>query len=96
LRDPEGQPWQRQAARTLDRAVNFVAGAEPLEPFAEPAQDVRAAWPEAVAWRAELRPGGPCPPGAGPDAGDLAAVPVVPIAGITGTRPVLLATDQRP
>ena len=30
LRDPEGQPWQRQAARTLDRAVNFVAGAEQL------------------------------------------------------------------
>jgi two-component system, OmpR family, sensor histidine kinase ChvG len=49
LRDPEGQPWQRQAARTLDRAVDFVAGAKALTPFEEPARDVLAAWPEAVA-----------------------------------------------
>jgi two-component system sensor histidine kinase ChvG len=46
LRDPEGQPWQRQAARTLDRVVAFVAGAEPLAPFEEPAQDFAEAWPE--------------------------------------------------
>jgi two-component system, OmpR family, sensor histidine kinase ChvG len=49
LRDPEGQPWQRQAARTLDRIVNFVAGAKELAPFEEPARDRLAAWPEAVA-----------------------------------------------
>ena len=47
LRDPEGQPWQRQAARALDRAVDFVAGAEELAPFEEPARDVLASWPEA-------------------------------------------------
>jgi two-component system sensor histidine kinase ChvG len=41
LRDPEGQPWQRQAARTLDRIVNFVAGAAPLEPFEEPRPGLR-------------------------------------------------------
>jgi two-component system, OmpR family, sensor histidine kinase ChvG len=43
------QPWQRQAARTLDRIVNFVAGAKELAPFEEPARDRLAAWPEAVA-----------------------------------------------
>ena len=49
LRDPEGQPWRRQAARTLDRIVNFVAGAQPLDPFEEPAQDFASAWPEVTA-----------------------------------------------
>ena len=48
LRDPEGQPWQRQAARALDRAVDFVAGAEELAEFEEPAQDRLASWPEAA------------------------------------------------
>jgi two-component system sensor histidine kinase ChvG len=71
LRDPEGQPWQRQAARSLDRAVNFVAGAEPLEPFAEPAQDVRACVAGSGRCGERFRPGGPCPPGARPDTGDL-------------------------
>jgi two-component system sensor histidine kinase ChvG len=47
LRDPEGQPWQRQAARTLDRVVNFVAGAAEPEPFGEPRDDNLFAWPEA-------------------------------------------------
>jgi two-component system sensor histidine kinase ChvG len=48
LRDPEGQPWQRQAARTLDRAVDFVVGAEPLDSFEEPQQDLLVSWPEAA------------------------------------------------
>ena len=49
LRDPEGQPWQRQVARDLDRAVNYVAGAQPLAPFEEPRLDRLASWPEALA-----------------------------------------------
>lgn len=48
LRDPEGQPWERQAARALDRAVDFVVGAEELAPFEEPGRDVLASWPEAA------------------------------------------------
>jgi two-component system sensor histidine kinase ChvG len=49
LRDPEGQPWQRQAARSLDRAVDFVAGAEELAEFEEPPRDILPSWPEATA-----------------------------------------------
>ncbi len=55
LRDPEGQPWQRQAARTLDRIVNFVAGADELEPFEEPRPDSLSAWPEGLEIRAGAR-----------------------------------------
>jgi two-component system sensor histidine kinase ChvG len=51
LRDPRTQPWQRGAARSLDRFVNFIVGADPLEQFAEPRSDRLSAWPEAVAVR---------------------------------------------
>ena len=49
LRDPATQPWQRQAARMMDQIVNYVAGADPIEPFAEPSPDRLRAWPEALA-----------------------------------------------
>jgi two-component system sensor histidine kinase ChvG len=48
LRDPEGQPWQRQVARSLDRAVDFVAGAEETPSFVEPGIDLFTAWPEGL------------------------------------------------
>lgn len=56
LRDPFSQPWQRKAARTLDRAVDFVVGAQPAEDFVEPLRDRVAAWPEAQAALAQDRP----------------------------------------
>ncbi len=92
LRDPEGQPWQRQAARTLDRAVNFVAGAEELEPFTEPRPDRLASWPEADAAarssRLETRVR---------QARDLtpvisASLPVAPVAAGASGEHILLAT----
>ena len=46
LRDPAREPWVRRAARGLDRAVGWVAGARPLPPFAEPRVDRAQAWPE--------------------------------------------------
>lgn len=91
LRDPEGQPWQRQAARTLDRSISFVADAVPLEPFAEPTTDEIRAWPEVAAVArgaaAEVRVR---------EAPDLtpvisAAVPVRRVEALRG-RTVLLAT----
>jgi two-component system sensor histidine kinase ChvG len=92
LRDPEGQPWQRQAARTLDRTVNFVAGAEELAPFQEPGRDVLSSWPEAAAvangsgLQALVR-----------QARDLtpvisAAVPIAPVSSEQGRGGILLAT----
>jgi two-component system sensor histidine kinase ChvG len=91
LRDPATQPWQRRAARTLDRAVDFIVGAPPMEAFAEPASDRLGAWPETARVRAgsvlETRVR---------QAEDLtpvisAAVPIRSVAD-TGQRAVLLAT----
>nr|WP_295375001.1 ATP-binding protein [uncultured Sphingosinicella sp.] len=91
LLDPEGQPWQRQAARTLDRAVGFVAGAEALEPFEEPRRDLLAAWPEASAIS-----GGSRVESRVRQAADLTPVisAAVPIASVSpsGSGGVLLAT----
>ena len=48
LRNPADEPFQRRAARFLDRAIDAVVGADRLVRFAEPARDTLAAWPEAV------------------------------------------------
>lgn len=47
LRDPATEPWERHAARFLDRAIDRIVGAERYPDFAEPAVDQLAAWPEA-------------------------------------------------
>jgi two-component system sensor histidine kinase ChvG len=52
LLDPGTQPWRKHVARFMDRTFDHVMGADPLEPFVEPARDVAAAWPEAAAARA--------------------------------------------
>jgi len=49
LRDPRLEPWQRKAARFLDRMIDTVAGADKPELYEEPAQDRFGAWPEVVA-----------------------------------------------
>ncbi|WP_265529928.1 sensor histidine kinase [Sphingomicrobium marinum] len=51
LRDPAEQPWTLDAARIIDRAFNAVVGADPIERFAEPEEDVAASWPEIAASR---------------------------------------------
>ncbi len=52
LRDPATEPWERQAARLLDRLIDQIVGAENYEAFLEPDIDTLAAWPEASAARA--------------------------------------------
>ncbi|WP_380877832.1 ATP-binding protein [Sphingomonas sp. DBB INV C78] len=56
LRDPDEEAWQRKAARTLDRAIDIIVGADKPEKFIEPTHDVLAAWPEAERARASGHP----------------------------------------
>jgi two-component system, OmpR family, sensor histidine kinase ChvG len=46
LRDPSTQPWQRHAARTMDRTIDWLVGARIPPAVAEPEVDQAAAWPE--------------------------------------------------
>lgn len=46
LRDPRQQGWNRKAARFLDRAVAFVAGADPYEDFVDNGDSAPLSWPE--------------------------------------------------
>lgn len=52
LRDPDTQPWFREAARVMDRALDWIVSAPVLDDFVEPQRDVVAAWPELAAARA--------------------------------------------
>ncbi|HQD98757.1 MAG TPA: stimulus-sensing domain-containing protein [Novosphingobium sp.] len=53
LVDPAAEPFLLRAARQLDRAMNFVLGAEPVPAYRDPARDSAAAWPELGAARAD-------------------------------------------
>ena len=44
--DPASQPWYLQAARTLDRGMDFVLGAAPVPDYREPSDETDSAWPE--------------------------------------------------
>ncbi|WP_108810240.1 ATP-binding protein [Sphingorhabdus sp. Alg231-15] len=46
LRDPEAQPWQKDVARMLDQAIEFIVLSKPITAFAEPDMDTVSAWPE--------------------------------------------------
>ncbi len=48
LRDPASQSWQRSAARTLDRSINFIVGAPAPPRFKEPQEDELWQWPELI------------------------------------------------
>ncbi len=48
LVDPTGEPWYQHAARLLDRGVDFIVGAPPVERYAEPADPGAGNWPEVV------------------------------------------------
>ena len=91
LRDPATQPWQRSAARALDRATSFVVGARSPSPFAEPGVDRAAAWPEVRAIAAGST--GETQVRQAPDLTPVitAAVPMHALTGDSG-RAVLLAT----
>lgn len=55
LRDPAKEPWRKVAARAIDKVVDFMVGAEALNPFVEPKSDTANAWPEV----AKAEPGKP-------------------------------------
>ena len=46
--DPSSEPWVMDAARWLDRSMNFVLGSPEIPAYAEPAKDTANAWPELV------------------------------------------------
>lgn len=46
LIDPDSEPWYQDAARMLDRGMDFLLGAPAIENHKEPAQPVATAWPE--------------------------------------------------
>ncbi|CAA9521223.1 MAG: Sensor histidine kinase ChvG [uncultured Sphingomonadaceae bacterium] len=48
LRDPETQPWRKDAARFFDRTVDWLSGIRPPPLFVEPELDGLGAWPVAV------------------------------------------------
>ena len=52
LRDPAEEPWQRQAARLLDRAFDRIVDGVRFPPFREPLDQSARAWPEITAARA--------------------------------------------
>ena len=50
--DPASEPWYQQAARALDRAVDWLVTAPKVEDYREPSQSGAAAWPEIAAAQA--------------------------------------------
>lgn len=48
LRDPDLQPWKRDAARAMDRGIDWIVGAPSYPEFEEPAVDRASAWPEVI------------------------------------------------
>ena len=49
--DPDSEPWYQNAARALDRAVDFLVTAPSVERYREPHTESAAAWPEIAATR---------------------------------------------
>ena len=58
LRDPVGQPLNRQMARSMDRALDWVVGAALPAPYVEPSIDRAESWPELAAAARTGRPVG--------------------------------------
>lgn len=48
LRDPNLQPWKRDAARAMDRGIDWIVGAPQYPDFEEPVIDRGASWPEVM------------------------------------------------
>jgi two-component system sensor histidine kinase ChvG len=48
LRDPNLQAWQRDAARAMDRGIDWIVGAPTYPDFQEPVVDMAEAWPEVI------------------------------------------------
>ncbi len=89
LRDPAIQPWYRQVARGLDRAVDAVVFAERPADFQEPARDIASSWPELTA--AARTPGRPrAAYRFAPD-----RTPMLSVALASGERRLLIVANAR-
>ncbi|MDP3552151.1 MAG: ATP-binding protein [Novosphingobium sp.] len=55
LIDPESEPWYQQAARWLDRGVDFIVNAPTIERYSDTAERPAGSWPEIQAARASGR-----------------------------------------
>ena len=55
MRSPDHEPWEKVAARGIDRIFDFMVAAPDLAGFAEPQLDRASAWPELK----QARPGRP-------------------------------------
>ncbi|OYX62578.1 MAG: sensor histidine kinase [Novosphingobium sp. 32-60-15] len=51
LIDPETEPWYQQAARLLDRGVDFIVNAPSVERYSDTAEQPAGSWPEIAAAR---------------------------------------------
>lgn len=51
LIDPETEPWYQQAARLLDRGVDFIVNAPHVERYSDTAEQPAGSWPEISAAR---------------------------------------------
>ncbi|MBA4353736.1 MAG: sensor histidine kinase [Novosphingobium sp.] len=51
LIDPETEPWYQQAARLLDRGVDFIVNAPTVERYSDTAEQPAGSWPEISAAR---------------------------------------------
>ncbi|KMS59570.1 histidine kinase [Novosphingobium barchaimii LL02] len=49
LIDPASEPWFQDAARMLDRGMDFILGAPPIPDYRDPAHADAGAWPEIAA-----------------------------------------------
>lgn len=54
LVDPETEPWRKNAARFLDRSVDYVVFSEAVDPYFEPKNDMADNWPALK--RLDLKP----------------------------------------
>ncbi|WP_373487904.1 ATP-binding protein [Blastomonas sp.] len=56
LRDPAAEPWQKDAARFLDRTVDRIVGAVRIDYYAEKQPDLLTNWSEAQAALGQAKP----------------------------------------
>jgi two-component system sensor histidine kinase ChvG len=47
--DPASEPWYQDAARRIDRGMNWILGTPALPAYRDPAREEAAAWPELAA-----------------------------------------------
>lgn len=55
LIDPDKEHWLQEAARLIDRAMDWILGSEPVPDYIEPRWTTAASWPEIAGARAQMQ-----------------------------------------